>query len=54
MSFPFDPETAAVPEPPPRVDLRGAQVGGSVVTGDLTMTGGSTFVGGDQTTVNKE
>jgi hypothetical protein len=50
MSFPFDPETAAVPEPPPRVDLRGARVGGSVVAGDLTMTG-STFVGGSQTIV---
>jgi uncharacterized caspase-like protein len=53
MSFPLDPQTAAVPEPSPRVDLRGAQVGGSVVTGDLTMTG-STFVGRDQTIVNKE
>lgn len=53
LSFPLDPETAAVPEPLPRVDLRGAQVGGSVVTGDLTMTG-STFIGRDQTIVNKE
>jgi hypothetical protein len=53
MSFPLDPETAAVPEPPSRVDLRGARVGGSAVGGDLTMTG-STFVGRDQTTVNKE
>lgn len=48
LSFPLDPETAAVPEPPARIDLRGAQVGGSVVGGDLTMTG-STFVGGSQT-----
>jgi hypothetical protein len=48
LSFPLDPETAAVPEPPARLDLRGARVGGSVVAGDLTMTG-STFVGGDQT-----
>jgi hypothetical protein len=53
LSFPLDPETAAVPEPPSRVDLRGAQVGGSIVGGDLTLTG-STFVGRDQTIVNKE
>jgi hypothetical protein len=38
--------------PPAHVDLRGAQVGGSVVAGDLTMTG-STFVGGGQTTVSR-
>ena len=49
LTFPLDPETAAVPEPPVRIDLRGAKVGGSVVTGDLTMTG-STFIGGSQTT----
>jgi hypothetical protein len=49
LSFPLDPETAAVPEPPARIDLRGAQVGGSVITGDLTMAD-STFIGGSQTT----
>lgn len=48
LSFPLDPETAAVPEPPASLDLRGARVGGSVIAGDLTMTG-STFVGRDQT-----
>jgi hypothetical protein len=48
LSFPLDPETAAVPEPPARLDLRGARVGGSVIAGDLSMEG-STFVGGDQT-----
>ena len=48
LSFPLDPETAATTEPPARIDLRGARVGGSVVGGDLTMTG-STFVGGSQT-----
>jgi uncharacterized caspase-like protein len=48
LSFPLDPETAAVPEPPARVDLRGARVDGSVIAGDLTMTD-STFVGRDQT-----
>jgi hypothetical protein len=48
LSFPLDPETAAVPEPPARLDLRGARVGGSVIAGDLTMTR-STFVGRDQT-----
>jgi hypothetical protein len=53
MIFPLDLETAAVPEPSPRVDLRGARVGGSVVTGDVTMSS-STFVGRDQTIVNKE
>jgi hypothetical protein len=47
LSFPLDLETAAVPEPPARLDLRGARVGGSVIAGDLTVTGG-TFVGGDQ------
>ena len=31
LTFPFDPKTAAVPEPPARADLRGARVGGSVV-----------------------
>jgi len=36
--------------PSARIDLRGAQVGGSVVGGDLTLSGGSTFVGGRQTT----
>jgi hypothetical protein len=46
LSFPLDPENAAVPEPPARIDLRGAQVGGSVVGGDVTLSGGSTFVGG--------
>lgn len=35
------------PSPQARVDLRNAHVGGSVVTGDLTMTG-SRFVGRDQ------
>jgi len=48
LSFPLDPETAAVPEPPARIDLRGARVVGSVVGGNLTVSGGSTFVGGSQ------
>jgi hypothetical protein len=52
LTFPFDPKTAAVPEPPAHIDLRGARVGGSVVDGDLTMTG-STFVGGNQTIVGR-
>ena len=34
--------------PPSHVDLRGARVGGSVVGGNLTVSGGSTFVGGGQ------
>jgi len=34
------------PAPPAQVDLRGARVGGSVVAGDLTLSGGSVFVGG--------
>jgi hypothetical protein len=49
LSFPLDPETAAMPEPPARLDLRGAWVGGSVVAGDVSLSGGSTFVGGKQT-----
>jgi hypothetical protein len=48
MSFPLDPETAAVPEPPARIEIRNSEIGGSVIAGDLTMDG-STFVGGDQT-----
>ena len=37
-------------EPPAHVNLRGAQVGGSVVAGNITLSGGSTFVGGRQDT----
>jgi uncharacterized caspase-like protein len=47
MSFPLDPETAAVPEPPARIEIRNSEIGGSVIAGDLSMDG-STFVGGDQ------
>jgi len=54
LSFPLDPETAAVPEPPARLDLRGAQVGGSVVAGDLTLDHGSTFIGRSQTIVKRK
>jgi len=48
LTFPLDPATAAVPEPPARVDLRGARVGGSVIVGDLTVDRGGTFVGRNQ------
>jgi len=41
------------PPPPAHVDLRGAQVGGSVIAGPLTMTG-STFIGGKQTIVKND
>jgi hypothetical protein len=47
LSFPLDPAEAAVPDPPARIDLRGAQVGGSVIGGDVNLSGGSTFVGGN-------
>jgi hypothetical protein len=40
--------------PSARIDLRGAQVGGSVVAGDLTLNGGSTFVGRRQTGDGKD
>jgi hypothetical protein len=53
LSFPLDPETAAVPEPPARLDLHGARIGGSVVGGNLTMTG-SAFVGGNQTVLKDD
>jgi hypothetical protein len=46
------------PTPPsstaPQLDLRGAQIGGTVVAGDLNLSGGSTFVGGRQTTVTTD
>lgn len=40
--------------PAPQLDLRGAQIGGTVVAGNLKMDGGSTFVGGSQTTDKDE
>ena len=49
LDFPVDPATAAVPEPPARIEIRNSEIGGSVIGGDLNMTG-STFVGGSQTT----
>ena len=51
LAFRFDSQTAAVPEPPAVLDLRGAHVSGSVVGGDLALSGGSTFVGRDRVTV---
>jgi hypothetical protein len=47
LSFPMEPETAAVPEPPARIEIRDSEIGGSVIGGSLTMNG-STFVGGNQ------
>jgi len=38
----------ALSSPPAHVDLRGARVGGSVIGGNRTISGGSTFVGGGQ------
>ncbi len=42
------------PTPPPHVDLHGARIGGTVVAGDLNISGGSTFVGGNRTTVEDD
>jgi hypothetical protein len=53
LSFPMDPETAAVPEPPARIEIKDSQVGGSVITGGINMSG-STFIGGSQTTAKDD
>ncbi|UCC32061.1 MAG: restriction endonuclease [Phycisphaerales bacterium] len=42
------------PTPVPQLDLRGAKIGGTVVAGNLNLSGGSTFVGGRQTTSKDE
>jgi len=39
---------------PVHLDLRGAQIGGSVVAGDLKLTGDSAFIGGNQTIVKND
>jgi hypothetical protein len=40
--------------PAAQIDLRGAKVGGSVISGPLTVGGGSTFVGGKVVTVGNK